>query len=79
MTFPVIEGTPADGYPSTCGVDGVTMGSSLLHSADRLVNLPPVNCDSLRVLNAQPHLVASDLDHREDDVAAKDDALVLLA
>jgi hypothetical protein len=27
MTFPVIEGTPADGYPSTCGVDGVTMGS----------------------------------------------------
>ena len=26
MTFPVIEGTPADGYPSACGVDGVTMG-----------------------------------------------------
>ena len=25
LTFPVIEGTSVDGYPSVCGVDGVTM------------------------------------------------------
>ena len=38
-----------------------------------------MNCDSLWVLNSKPHLVAPDLDHREDDVIVDDDALALLA
>ena len=52
---------------------------TLLLTEYRLVHLPPVNCDSLRVLNPKPHLVAPDLDHRQDDVVPEDDALVLLA
>src|SRR5271157_3062873 len=54
-------------------------GLSLLHPADRLVHLPPVNCDSLRMFNPKSHFVAPDLDHRENDVVPKDDALVLHA
>ena len=53
--------------------------TALLLTEYRLVHLPLVNCDFLRVLNRKLHLVASDLDHRHDDVVAEDDALALLA
>jgi len=40
---------------------------------------PPCEACHPLVLNPKPHLVALDLDHREDDVVVDDDALALLA
>ena len=41
----------------------------------RLVHFRPVNGPTRWKFSPQPHFVVSDLDHREGDVIAKDDAL----
>jgi hypothetical protein len=48
-------------------------------SDHRVVHLTPVERGSFGKFDAEPNLVALDLDHREDDVIAEDYALVLCA
>ena len=53
--------------------------TDLLLAQDRLVDLSPVDRDALRMLDPKPHLISPNVDHRQDDVVADDDALAFLA
>ena len=54
-------------------------GVILFKAAYRLVHLRPLESATIGKFKPKPHLVALDLDHREDDVVAEDDAFALPA
>src|SRR5258708_10980570 len=59
--------------------EGGEPAPSVLDLGDRLVDLPSVDRRLLRALDLEPHLVAPDLDHVEDDVVVDDDDLARLS
>ena len=54
-------------------------GLLLLSLLDRIVDLSAVNRHVLGGVDPQPHLVATYIDHRDDDIVTDDNALVFLS